>query len=68
MNCFFVGTTAVLILVHTELQAWVESLDNATAYMGDTTAWKSAAAEGLGQSPGCFGRFIWRNQEGGCLS
>lgn len=57
----------MLILVHTELQAWVESLGNATAYMGDTTAWKSAAAEGLGRSLGCL-EDLFGETKRGCLS
>lgn len=43
----------MFILVHTGLQAWVESLSKAAAHIGDPTACKSAAAEGLGQRLGC---------------
>lgn len=53
MRIIFVSTMVVFILVHSGLQASVESLGKAAAHIGDPTAWKSAAAEGLGQSLDC---------------
>lgn len=60
------STIVVFILVHTGLQAWVESLGKGAAHGGDQTACESAAARGAGEKPGLCGGFIWSNQEGMC--
>lgn len=48
----------MFILVHTGLQARVESLGKAAAHIGDPTACKSAAAEGLGKGWAVCGIYL----------